>query len=37
MGFAHVDGVASQGVDDFEVMAEHVWVLVVLVRDVLAD
>jgi len=34
---AHVDGVAAQGIDDIEVMAEHVGVLVVLLGDVLLD
>ena len=37
MDFAHVDRIAAQGIDDLEVMAEHVRMLVVLFGDVLAD
>ena len=37
MSVARVDGVAAEVVDDLEVMAKHVRVLVVLLRDVLAD
>jgi hypothetical protein len=37
MGFADVDGIAAEGVDGFEIMAEHIRVLVVLLGDVLAD
>lgn len=37
MRLAHIDGIASQVVDDFEVMTEHVRVLVILGVDVMAD
>lgn len=37
VGLADIDGVSSQGVDDLEVMTEHVGVLVILLGDVLAD
>jgi hypothetical protein len=37
MGIARVDGFAAQRVDDLEVMAEHVGMLIILLGDVLAD
>lgn len=37
VGVARVDSIAAQGVDDIEVMTEHVRVLVILFGDVLAD
>lgn len=37
VGLADVGGVSSKGVDDLEVMTEHVRVLVILLGDVLAD
>jgi hypothetical protein len=37
MGLAGVDGVAAQGVNDIEVMTEHVRVLVIFGVYVLAD
>jgi hypothetical protein len=37
MGVACVYGIAAKGVDDIEVMTEHVRVLVIFFGDVLAD
>ena len=37
MGFAHVDSIAAERIDDFEIMAEHVWVLIIFLGYVLAD
>lgn len=36
MGFARIDGIAAEGVNDLEVMTEHVRVLVILLGDVLS-
>lgn len=36
MGFARSDGIAAEGVNDLEVMTEHVRVLVILLGDVLS-
>lgn len=37
VGLAHVDGIPPEGIDDLEVVAKHVRVLVVLGADVLLD
>jgi hypothetical protein len=37
VGFGDLDGVPSEGVDDLQVLLEHVRVLVILAADVLLD
>lgn len=35
VGFVCIDGIVVEGVNDFEVMMEYVWVLVIFFGDVL--
>lgn len=37
MSFSDVDGIAAEGIDDLEVMSEHIRVLVIFGGDVLLD
>lgn len=37
MRFADLDGIPPQGINDLQVLLEHVWVLIILAGDVLLD